>query len=94
MFVPKGYRAREAAARLRNHRKLAPDAVRAQRLQFLPDNVVTNSYNIEPEVVASVQTPAEKAPEVVEVEKVAVEAVVENASDEVKPKKTHKNKAK
>jgi len=39
MFGNKGYRAREAAAKLRNTRKLVTDEVRAARANVLPDNV-------------------------------------------------------
>jgi colicin import membrane protein len=37
MIVPKGYRAREAAAKLRNNRRLVSEEVRAQRAAMLPD---------------------------------------------------------
>ena len=90
MHVPKGYRAREDAAKKRRGRKLAPDHIRAARLKMLPDNVKPNVYDAEPAAVevAAVEEPVQAEVIPVVEEAPAVEAVAE------KHKKVHKNKAK
>lgn len=86
MYVPKGYRAREAAAKLRNNRKLVSDEVRAARAAALP------GYNAGEEVKAeavvaevAVAVKADEAPAVETEATVAAEAVDEAEAPAKKP---------
>lgn len=85
MYVPKGYRAREAAARLRNNRKLVSDEVRAARSQALPDKVEAKEYHVESEITTSVQTAAEIADREA-AEKLAAQEVADKEAAELAEK--------
>ena len=68
----KGYRAREAAAKLRNTRKLVTDDVRAARTGVLPDSV-GDQPEAEVEVPATDETISPTDAEVAAAEQVAAE---------------------
>lgn len=82
MFGNKGYRAREAAAKLRNTRKLVTDDVRAARTGVLPDNVVTNSTEVEVALPVADETNTPTEAELAAADLAAAAAAAEAAAAE------------
>ena len=83
MFGIKGYRAREAAARLRNNRNLVSEEVRAARYAVLPDKVAQPEAEVEvlvtDEQKAAAEAAAKEAAEAAE--KAATEAAEKEAAE-------------
>jgi hypothetical protein len=75
MFGIKGYRAREAAAKLRNNRNLVSEEVRAARYAVLPDKVAQPKAEVEVPVTDEQTAAAEAA------EKAAAEAAEKEAAE-------------
>jgi outer membrane biosynthesis protein TonB len=82
MFGIKGYRAREAAAKLRNSRTLVSEEVRAARYAVLPDKVAQPEADVEVSVTDETtnSTPAAPVEPAKEVE-AEVTAPVEGAAE-------------
>ncbi|MEH2517480.1 putative membrane protein [Bradyrhizobium sp. AZCC 1610] len=80
MFGIKGYRAREAAARLRNNRNLVSEEVRAARHAVLPDKIDQPAAEVE--VPVTDETPVAQT-EPVQAEVEATEKVEAEVTEKV-----------
>jgi hypothetical protein len=98
MFGIKGYRAREAAAKLRNNRQLVSEEVRAARYAVLPDKVAQPEAEVEVPVTDETTNstpPAQTEPEKVEATETETEKVEgDTGADTDAPKADGKVKSK
>lgn len=89
MHIPRGYRARQDAAKKRLHRKLVPDAIRAARAALLPGASFHGKVQAE-QPALQVEAPVAEVEAVVETPVQEVVAPVAEPADKPAVKHTKK----